>query len=125
MEKLKIRIWDGKDMLYFDSVNEWDVSDYNEISKLTRDNKPTMLYTGIRNEAGIELYEGDILYCKNRNHWFKIFKVPGGFAVNTHQDDFKKEHVMFYEGLSDMQNYSWIQPLELMGNIYQHNILLK
>lgn len=81
-------------------------------------------YTGLLDNKGKEIYEGDILYYAERNQWFKVFRVGGGFAVNTHQDDFKKEKVLFYTGLSDMQTASWISGLEIKGNIHDNPELL-
>ena len=83
-----------------------------------------MQYTGLNDKDGKKIFEGDILFYESRNQWFKVFRVGGGFAVNTHQDDFKKEKVLFYEGLSDMQNGSWISGLEIKGNIYENIELL-
>ncbi len=84
-----------------------------------------MQYTGIKDKNGKKMFDGDILYLEPRNQWFKVFSVPGGFAVNTHQDDFYKPKVFFYIGLSDMQNCSWASNLEIKGNIYENPELLK
>ena len=80
--------------------------------------------TGIRDCSGTEIWEGDILFNETKNHYFKVFRVQGGFAVNTHPDDFKKKHILFYEGLSDMQDCSWVKHLKIVGNIYQNTELL-
>jgi hypothetical protein len=81
-------------------------------------------FISINDKNGKEICEGDILYYAERNQWYKVFKVGGGFAVNTHQDDFKKEKVYFYTGLSDMQNGSWVSGLEIKGNIHDNPELL-
>ncbi len=80
--------------------------------------------TGINDKNDNEIWDGDILYYEARNQWFKVFAVPGGFAVNTHQDDLAKDKIFFYTGLSDMQNYSWAQGLEIKGNIFKNPELL-
>ena len=81
-------------------------------------------FIGINDVNGKEICEGDVLYYAERNQWFKVFRVGGGFAVNTHQDDLKKEKVYFYTGLSDMQNASWVSSLEIKGNIHDNPELL-
>lgn len=98
---------------------------YNNLAIGNTENFILLQYTGLKDKLGKEIYEGDILWYSQRNHWFKVFSVPGGFAVNIHQDDFKKENVFWYSELSNMQNSSWVTQLEIKGNIYEHPHLLK
>jgi hypothetical protein len=64
------------------------------------------------------IYEGDILSDGTRK--FKVFAVNGGFAINTHQDDFNRDHIPFYESTADMQTSTFISgTLEVIGNIHE------
>lgn len=140
--EVKYRAWDKthKVMNYKVLVGNTDYEDENytcnsiwidygkrgSIGWVNADDKciELMQYIGIKNKNGKEIYEGDILYYAERNQWFKVFRVGGGFSVNTHQDDLNKSKIIFYTGLSDMQTASWISNLEIKGNIYNNPELL-
>ena len=86
-------------------------------------------FTGLHDKNGKEIYTGDILQLKKLDGsvlLYKIFSVKGGFAFNTHQDDFHKLpiKIYFYESTSDMQNSGFISTLEIIGNIYENPELL-
>ena len=87
-------------------------------------------FTGLHDKNGKEIYTGDILQLKKLDGivlLYKIFFVKGGFAFNTHQDDFYKPQIeiYFYESTSDMQNSSFISTLEIIGNIFENPELLE
>lgn len=128
MENIKLRAWDSdkNKFEFLDVVHQHTIMTSLSIpSRGTWDKlKPFQQYTSLKDKNGKEIWEGDILFYAERNQWYKVFKVGGGFAVNTHQDDFRKEKVYFYTGLSDMQNGSWVSGLEVKGNIYETPELL-
>jgi uncharacterized phage protein (TIGR01671 family) len=84
-----------------------------------------MQYTGIGDKTGKKIFESDILHNEKSNQWYKVFKVPGGFGINTHQEDLNKPNVFFYMALSDRQNAGWLNALEIKGNIYENPELLQ
>jgi hypothetical protein len=58
---------------------------------------------------------------------YRIFKVPGGFAITQFQDDFykKDEDILLWAGLSDPQTASFFRNnLIEIGNIFDNNELL-
>lgn len=92
------------------------------------DNSIVLYNTFAKDKNDNDLFVGDILkYIKldGSINLFKIFEVSGGYAINTHQDDFYKKDIEFYTGLSDMQTISFIKGnCERIGNIYQNSELL-
>lgn len=76
-------------------------------------------FTGLIDKNGVEIFEGDILEDKSRSCKYNVFRVSGGFAINTHQNDFNR-HTPFYTAISDMQTTSYIKgSCEVIGNIYE------
>ena len=101
----------------------------DELNELN-DNLIVEQFIELLDKNGKEIYTGDILQLKKLDGsvlLYKIFCVKGGFAFNTHQDDFYKpqNEIDFYESTSDMQNSSFISTLEIIGNIFENPELLE
>ena len=127
MKKLKFRIFNKKIKSYIDIHSSAIMID--ELNDLN-DNLIVEQFTGLHDKNGKEIYTGDILQLKKLDGsvlLYKIFCVKGGFAFNTHQDDFYKPQIeiYFYESTSDMQNSSFISTLEIIGNIHEDSCLLE
>ena len=127
MKKLKFRIFNKKIKSYIDIHSSAIMID--ELNNLN-DNLIVEQFTGLHDKNGKEIYTGDILQLKKLDGsvlLYKIFCVKGGFAFNTHQDDFYKPQIEidFYESTSDMQNSSFISTLEIIGNIFENPELLE
>ena len=127
MRTIKFRIFNKKIKSYIDihssaiMIDELNDLNYNLIVEQ---------FTGLHDKNGKEIYTGDILQLKKLDGivlLYKIFCVKGGFAFNTHQDDFYKPQIeiYFYESTSDMQNSSFISTLEIIGNIHEDSCLLE
>lgn len=114
-----------------EKITQIEVSDANDFAKYDVDHKTVGQCVNITDKNGKVAYVGNIykaVKLDGTEMFYKIFEVEGGFAVNTHQDDFKKnpEQIIFYSGLSDMQTASWFKSnLEEIGNIYDNQQLLK
>jgi uncharacterized phage protein (TIGR01671 family) len=122
MRTIKFRIFNKKIKSYIDIHSSAIMID--ELNNLN-DNLIVEQFTGLHDKNGKEIYTGDILQLKKLDGsvlLYKIFCVKGGFAFNTHQDDFYKPQIeiYFYESTSDMQNSSFISTLEIIGNIYEN-----
>ncbi len=127
MKKIKFRIFNKKIKSYIDIHSSAIMID--ELNDLN-DNLIVEQFTGLHDKNGKEIYTGDILQLKKLDGsvlLYKIFCVKGGFAFNTHQDDFYKTQIeiYFYESTSDMQNSSFISTLEIIGNIFENPELLE
>ena len=124
---IKFRIFNKKIKSYIDIHSSAIMID--ELNDLN-DNLIVEQFTGLLDKNGKEIYTGDILQLKKLDGivlLYKIFCVKGGFAFNTHQDDFYKPQIeiYFYESTSDMQNSSFISTLEIIGNIHEDSCLLE
>ena len=127
MRIIKFRIFNKKIKSYIDIYSSAIMID--ELNNLN-DNLIVEQFTGLHDKNGKEIYTGDILQLKKLDGsvlLYKIFCVKGGFAFNTHQDDFYKPQIeiYFYESTSDMQNSSFISTLEIIGNIFENPELLE
>ena len=127
MKTIKFRIFNKKIKSYIDIHSSAIMID--ELNDLN-DNLIVEQFTGLHDKNGKEIYTGDILQLKKLDGivlLYKIFCVKGGFAFNTHQDDFYKPQIeiYFYESTSDMQNSSFISTLEIIGNIHEDSCLLE
>ena len=127
MKKIKFRIFNKKIKSYIDIHSSAIMID--ELNDLN-DNLIVEQFIELLDKNGKEIYTGDILQLKKLDGsvlLYKIFCVKGGFAFNTHQDDFYKPQIEidFYESTSDMQNSSFISTLEIIGNIFENPELLE
>lgn len=75
-------------------------------------------YIGIKDELGCLIYVGDYLKDTQTNRIYVVIAVPGGFGINSFQDDLHKEKIVWWDGLSDMQNRSWVMnSCIVVGNV--------
>ena len=75
-------------------------------------------YVGIEDMEGESIYVGDYLEDSQSKRRYVVIAVPGGFGVNSFQDDLHKEEIVWWDGLSDMQNRSWVMnSCKVVGNV--------
>jgi hypothetical protein len=102
MKKIKFRAWDAE----IDQMEMWENLDL-ELLFSEENTCDIMQYTGLKDQNGVEIYEGDVVSLDNRET-FKEFKWVGcGY---------------FFDDDSPISDYTNIK---VIGNIYENKELIK
>ena len=134
MREIKFRAWGGKNMDYFDLP---DLAKHSE-GDWWYDNDPVMQYTGLKDKNGKEIYEGDVVSISKRRVSDGAARMPrpgqygevkiGVVRYNNDLAAFrvKTDNYHIDNGISDSMKFSqsWVQDLEVIGNIYENPELL-
>lgn len=125
MREIKFRAWDGKKMFPVDvlavSPCTWDCPDHDKrgISLAYQPSIKVMQFTGIQDQNGKDIYEGDIVEFKDYSGGAYIFgKKPKDRNVvkwDYQKGGWKAKGGMWFEG----------KDYEVLGNIYENPDLLK
>jgi uncharacterized phage protein (TIGR01671 family) len=86
-------------------------------------------FAGLKDKSDIELFEGDLFKCETNDIIYRVWKVAGGFAINTHvkvwQKDIKRDYPFPLIPLADEQTASWFQSsCNIVGNIFDNPELI-
>jgi len=126
MDKLYFRAWSDELKSMSKPFTFGSVLNFNDKNIKSLTNEIVLQFIWLKDKNGKEIFEGDIL-CENRfdgkHRYYKIFRGKGGFVFNAHQDDFKLpiDKIIFTESCSDMQNASFLETCEVIGNIFEEN----
>lgn len=119
MKTIKFRIWDGTEMIEWNTLKDFDNPDYifnntaNEVWEV-------MQFTGLHDKNGKEIYEGDIVrYPVNIPESLESHSIA---EVKWKADSFGLSNAKVIEK-STVTFYEWSE-LEIIGNIYEHPHLL-
>jgi len=105
MKELKFRVWEGDYMIYQGSPDLETLQSFI----FHHGEKELMQYTGFRDCMGKDIYFGDIYYDKVRKD-------------NREIDDLTVAYWMIENDKENKMNN--IQPIKIMGNVYQNKELL-
>ncbi len=121
MIEVKFRVWDlHLGIMQFDAYLCHEFVRY-----LQEDRYITMQYTGLKDRNGREIWEGDVLGDEYGNVRYEVFRIEGGFGVNTHKDDLGR-YTVFYTALGDVQMASYVGTnCVVMGNKYENEGLIR
>jgi uncharacterized phage protein (TIGR01671 family) len=124
MREIKFRAWDGEKMVDVDSSRYWlgqngCVFDY--VNRTEHEWK-IMQYTGLKDNNGKEIYEGDIVTCnaKNSIKWSakgRVEFINGQFAINVGEEPAVDDDSDHYAHFWSHDNF------EIIGNIYENSSL--
>lgn len=92
--------------------SDWCI--YTESGNYLVDPKSVGQYTGLKDENGKEIYEGDIVKGKRSSHWHEGYNLVESPVV------FDTEYAMFAASGS----LGTIEEIEVIGNIYENSELL-
>lgn len=126
--EIKGRSWDGRRMVYWDTLEIDFLPDHTPIIRFKHDtfcgkvrltSHEDMLFTGLRDGNGNEIYEGDILDKKYR--WVVRFRdgiyMAEAQLNGTMNTDYLCKVIMERKKAGI--------PVEVIGNIYENEELLK
>lgn len=114
--EIKFRVWDHhKDKMY-----DWEYISTNWVmSTLSSDRDTVMQFTGLKDKAGREIYEGDLCRYFSTGRIFQVWwdKEYARWAATFIND----ERQPGIDGLYRYEN----EASEIVGNIHEHPELIK
>ena len=123
--KIKVRVWNGEQMVSPDYIDRDVVAHWKENS-IPCSSKDTMLFTGLNDRRGREIYEGDLVRYSVGAPWDS--EVPLSVISEVTFDD------PFYgcfcvRSMGDMDAtgclYEYAGGVEVIGNVHANPELLK
>lgn len=106
MREIKFRIWDKKNGMWLNrfNVNLLDIEDLSivEINQ----------YTGLKDIAGDEIYEGDIVKDVSDGIVGYIEYSDGGYEI-------------IYDNIAEKLNADEASCVEIMGNVFENPVILE
>ena len=125
MRKIKFEVWDKEWKKFFtiqEAYSEWEGADRDsktfgffieELFNLNIDRYIPVQFTGLRDNNGGEIYEGDIATHKECNDKILIGRIYDRWG-----------QTVYYRGERNyISNFNW-RELEIIGNIYENPELL-
>ena len=110
MRELKVRAWDGKEFTYMDygggrGLGIWECGSFESIE----------LFIGVKDNEGVDIYEGDILSCKNH-----VIDGSGDYDLVEYPVVQAEDYIGFSCGdMNIMQKQYTELSCKVVGNIHE------
>jgi len=122
MRAIKFRAWNGEEMINPDYIDRKGLAHWSENSIPTYTDK-VMLWSGLLDKQGKEIYDGDIVERTNSQQTSTRFGEKTRHEVYFDDGSFLlKEKVQGYPGYAGIfiSMYLTDKDIEIIGNIYEH-----
>jgi len=132
MREIKFRAWDKGTALHAPRMISFEEA--LEVQTLTTffgdkksDRYEVLLFTGLFDKNGVEIYEGDIFYDDADNHIGVVTFLNGAFVCESYFDGFEKEELNPSDNrcfLAERLIRDYGNVFEVIGNFYENKELL-
>jgi uncharacterized phage protein (TIGR01671 family) len=150
MREIKFRAWDGKKILYdeYEKISGYadtchhlsltfkgevfgrSIYDNHGADKLDDQNFALEQFTGLTDRAGVDIYEGDIVTCKDSNdcdYSGEVVFENGTFCLrrfDLNWDGKRELHTMWKDGMHRWRSIENADDFKVIGNVHQNPDLL-